>query len=252
MLLGLRDRLRLSRLQLVTDLRGGTAPFVDLLGRAYAGGVDIVQVRDDTADEATWLEALREGARVALHHRALLCVGRRPDLARAMPADLLHLGASDGTMDSARQGQGRYTLVGRSVHTPAQLRAARREGADWLAVGPVWGPDAPGLDLARAAARELPVTDEAATPWFAVGGITLANLDEVLDAGAGRVAVSRAITDADDPQAAAAAFADRLRAHFRTLPGGEDHAYRVLGGPGRTATLNPVPPAPPADAAPGR
>ena len=105
-------------------------------------------------------------------------------------------------------------LIGRSTHDVAQVEAAAiEEGVDYFCVGPCWptptkpGRPAPGLDLVRHAAS-LRVD----RPWFAIGGIDLSNLDEVVDAGARRVVVVRAITDADDPGAAASEFARRLRA----------------------------------------
>ncbi len=82
---------------------------------------------------------------------------------------------------------------------------------DYFCVGPTWatptkpGRPAAGLGLVRHAAGS-----GTARPWFAIGGIDLANLADVLDAGARRVVVVRAITQADDPGAAARAFADRL------------------------------------------
>ncbi|HEX7105087.1 MAG TPA: thiamine phosphate synthase, partial [Acidothermaceae bacterium] len=104
-------------------------------------------------------------------------------------------------------------LIGRSTHDVAQVDAAAvEEGVDYFCVGPCWptptkpGRPAPGLDLLRHAAA-LP-TDR---PWFAIGGIDLTNLDQVIRAGARRVVVVRAITDAADPGAAASEFANRLR-----------------------------------------
>jgi thiamine-phosphate pyrophosphorylase len=103
-------------------------------------------------------------------------------------------------------------LIGRSSHDPEQASAAAvEEGVDYFCVGPTWptptkpGRPAPGLALTRHAAGLA-----TARPWFAIGGIDLDNLDEVLAAGATRVVVVRALTEASDPRAAAAAFAARL------------------------------------------
>ena len=102
---------------------------------------------------------------------------------------------------------------------------------NYLTVGPVYGGlpmgDA-GLALVRHAAKVAPPSSVEAKPWFAVGGITAGNLDEVLDAGARRIAVSRAVTDADDPEAAAMALKDRLRHALERGPGhAEPHLQDV-------------------------
>jgi len=105
-------------------------------------------------------------------------------------------------------------LIGRSTHDEEQVRAAALEpGVDYFCVGPTWptptkpGRPAPGLPLLELAARV-----GSPRPWFAIGGIELGNLDEVLGAGARRVVVVRVLTEAADPHAAAAELASRLRA----------------------------------------
>ena len=138
---------------------------------------------------------------------------RRIAEAHAAGAAVLHLGQGDLPVPAARALVGDDVLIGRSTHSEAEAAAAAvQEGVDYFCTGPCWptptkpGRPAPGLDLVRYAAGLD--TDR---PWFAIGGIDLGNLDEVLDAGARRVVVVRALTEADDPGAAAAAFAQRLR-----------------------------------------
>jgi thiamine-phosphate pyrophosphorylase len=105
-------------------------------------------------------------------------------------------------------------VIGRSTHTFSQVNAAVDEqGSDYFCVGPTWatptkpGRSAAGLELVSYAASRP--TDK---PWFAIGGIDLDRLDQVVEAGASRVVVVRAITEADDPAAAAESFKRRLRA----------------------------------------
>jgi thiamine-phosphate pyrophosphorylase len=124
----------------------------------------------------------------------------------------VHVGQDDMPASEARAVAGNEVLVGLSTHSPAQLDAALAAGeADELSVGPVWatptkeGRPAAGLDYVRHAARVA-----AEHPWFAIGGIDLGNVREVIAAGASRVVVVRAIRDADDPRAAAAAFRSAL------------------------------------------
>ena len=120
-------------------------------------------------------------------------------------------------IERARDIVGDRVVIGRSTHDAGQLAQAIAEEVDYFCVGPCWptptkpGRPAPGLDLVHAAARANP-----AKAWFAIGGIDAERLPQVLDAGATRVVVVRAITGADDPRAAAARLAAALD---RSTPG---------------------------------
>lgn len=213
----LTTRLAAARLYLCTDARrerGDLAQFVDA---ALAGGVDIIQLRDkgsvgeqqfgplEARDELAACEILADAAR---RHGALFAVNDRADIACAAGADVLHLGQGDLPPDVARQIVGPETLIGLSTHDRNQVAAAAAGvdagTIDYFCVGPCWptptkpGRPAPGVELVRAAA-EL----GGDKPWFAIGGIDAQRLPDVLDAGARRIVVVRAITAADDPRAAA-------------------------------------------------
>jgi thiamine-phosphate pyrophosphorylase len=149
-------------------------------------------------------------------HGKLLAVNDRADVAHAIGSHVLHLGQGDIPVPAARAILGEGVLIGRSCHAEAEVAAAAAEpGVDYFCTGPCWptptkpGRHAPGLDLVRYAAG---LGQD--RPWFAIGGIDAGNLDEVLDAGASRVVVVRAITEADDPGAAAADLAKRVRARL--------------------------------------
>jgi thiamine-phosphate pyrophosphorylase len=201
----LRARLAGARLYLCTPNRPDLAAFVDA---ALAGGVDIVQLRDKTLEAAQELAALEIVAEACARHGALLAVNDRADIALAAGADILHLGQDDLPVPLARRILGDEIAIGRSTHDVAQAEAAAVEpGVDYFCTGPCWptptkpGRPAPGLDLVRAVAEAAP-----ARPWFAIGGIDARRLPEVRKAGATRIVVVRAITDADDPRAAAEAL----------------------------------------------
>jgi thiamine-phosphate pyrophosphorylase len=200
-----RERLRRARLYFVTDVRPGLE---ELLGAALAGGVDMVQLRDKTASDAELMRAAALFRRACDEHDALFWLNDRPDLAVACAADGVHVGQEDLSPAAARQLAGREVLIGLSTHSSSQLDAALAPGgADQLSVGPVWetptkeGRPAAGLDYVRYAAGVA--RDR---PWFAIGGIDLDNVREVIEAGASRIVVVRAIRDARDPHAAATAL----------------------------------------------
>lgn len=204
-----RERLLRSRLYFVTDVQPGLE---ELLGAALGGGVDMVQLRDKQASDADLIAAAGVFRRVCDRHGALFWLNDRPDLASACAADGVHVGQDDMAPAEARRRAGPGVLVGLSTHSPAQFDAAVEEGeADQLSVGPVWetptkaGRPAAGLDYLSHAAARAP-----AAPWFAIGGIDLDNVREVIAAGASRVVVVRAIRDAADPRAAATALRELL------------------------------------------
>ena len=202
-----RERLRTARLYLICDARPGGGDPEPFLRAALAGGVDVVQLREKNRDECTALGAAEIFRRVCAEHDALFVINDRPEWARIAHADGVHVGQDDVTVAVARRIAGAGRLVGLSTHTPAQVDAAPDCGADYIGVGPVNatptkpGRAAVGLALVRHAAAH------AALPWFAIGGIGEPEIAAVAAAGAGRVAVVRALTGAEDP----AAVARRLR-----------------------------------------
>jgi thiamine-phosphate pyrophosphorylase len=206
-----RARLADARLYLCTDSRRRQGDLAEFLDAALRGGVDIVQLREkglEAREELALLEVVADAAR---RHGALWAVNDRADEAAAAGADVLHLGQDDLPVPYARRIVGGAPLVGRSTHDRGQVDAADAEpDVDYFCVGPTWptptkpGRPAPGLDLTRYSAAH------ATRPWFAIGGIDAERLDEVLAAGATRVVVVRAITGADDPEAAARALRTRL------------------------------------------
>ncbi|MEE3751365.1 thiamine phosphate synthase [Mycobacterium intracellulare] len=211
-----------ARLYLCTDARRERGDLAEFADAALAGGVDIIQLRDkgsvgeqrfgplEAREELAACQILADAAR---RHGALFAVNDRADIARAAGADVLHLGQGDLPLDVARDIVGPDVLLGLSSHSVAQATAAATSEADYFCVGPCWPtptkPDreAPGLGLVRAAA-ELGT----GKPWFAIGGIDAQRLPEVIDSGARRVVVVRAITAAPDPRAAARRLSSALAA----------------------------------------
>ena len=189
------------RLYLVTPVRPA---FNDFLEAAIHGGVDIVQVRDRTRLDRELLEAVANATDVTFRHKVPLGVNERIDIAIMAEADFVHVGQEDVPVDDLRP----FRLpVGLSTHAHEEIDAAT---ADYIGVGPVYatptkeGRPAVGLDLVRYAAAN------AKAPWFAIGGIDASNVADVVSAGARRIAVVRAIGDADDPERAAAELRSAL------------------------------------------
>ena len=211
----LRARLDTARLYLCTDARRDRGDLAEFTDAALAGGVDIIQLRDkgpDLLEARAELAALAVLAQACARHNALLAVNDRADVALAAGADVLHLGQDDLPVRWARTIVGDDVVIGRSAHSASETAVAAGEpGVDYFCVGPCWqtptkpGRPAPGLNLVRTVAGREPTR-----PWFAIGGIDHDRLDDVLAAGAERIVVVRVITEAEDPQATAAALRSRL------------------------------------------
>jgi thiamine-phosphate pyrophosphorylase len=184
-----------SRLYLITGARPDLAAFLEAVVR---GGVDLVQLREKQLSDGALLTVLEEARAVTRRLGVPLVVNDRPDLAVLVGADFVHVGQDDLPVEAVR----RFGLpVGLSTHSPEELVRAE---ADYVGLGPVYstptkeGRPAVGLEYVRHAAAHARV------PWFAVGGVDETNVADVVAAGARRIAVVRAIGDADDPERAAA------------------------------------------------
>ncbi len=199
-----RARLHDARLYLVCDLRPGGRALADVLAPALAGGVDVVQLRDKRAGRDELLSAATVARRLCAGTGALLILNDHPELVQEAGADGCHVGQDDMEAAAARALAGAGAVVGQSTHFPDEVDGA--SDADYIGVGPVYAtPTKPGrhpvgVELVRFAAFHAPV------PFFAIGGIDAGNVEDVVAAGARRIAVVRAITEAADPGAAAAAL----------------------------------------------
>jgi len=204
-----RLRLKDAHLYLCTDSRRDQGDLEEFLEAVLAAGVDVVQLREKGLDAKAEIELAELFSAVTRRHGALFSINDRADIAWIARPDLLHLGQNDLPVPAARAIIGDDVIIGRSTHAPHEVDMAIASGVDYLAVGPVWttdGQQTQGRQLLTYTLGRAP-----GQPWFAMGGVTPANLDEVLDAGVNRVVVDRAITRADDPASVAADFSRRLR-----------------------------------------
>jgi len=197
-----RERLRTTRLYLVCPARPR-----DWIAAAVRGGVDLVQLRDKSLDD----DGLVAASEAFRGHDALFILNDRPDLVDACGADGVHVGQDDETPAAARAAVGPDRIVGRSTHAPDQAAAADADpDVDYLAVGPVHetptkpGRPAAGLHYVAHAASSV------GKPWFAIGGLDAGNVHEVVERGATRIVVVRAITEASDPERAARELREAL------------------------------------------
>jgi thiamine-phosphate pyrophosphorylase len=179
-----------------------TSPAENLLETVEAalkGGLTLVQYRDKDALDSQRLENAQQLCQLCHHYGALFIINDRVDLALAVDADGVHLGQEDMPIATARQLLGPQRLIGRSTTNSDEMQRAIAEGADYIGVGPIYetptkeGKAAVGLEYVRYAMNNSSV------PWFAIGGIDTTNINDVIDAGASRVAVVRSLMQAEQP-----------------------------------------------------
>src|SRR5438477_12729155 len=206
-----REKLSRMRLYVITGDHGGEAETVRTIEAAVEGGDNVIQLRKKTMAKGEQYAIALALRRLTHIHGALFIVNDHPDIAIAADADGVHLGQDDLPPDVVRQLPGfDGRLIGRSTHSLGQAKVAVHEGADYIAVGPVYptptkeGRTAVGTALVS---RVAGVIDR---PFVAVGGIDLDNVATVVDAGSAAVAVARAVYDAADPAESARRFDVRL------------------------------------------
>ncbi len=185
-----------SHLYLVTS---PSETLLNTVEAALKGGLTLLQYRDKTADDSLRLEQARKLRQLCHIYGALFMVNDRVDLALAVDADGVHLGQNDMPIAVARQLLGSQRLIGLSTTNKEEMQGAIAEGVDYIGVGPVYetptkvGKAATGLEYVSYAAKNCPI------PWFAIGGIDANNINDVIDAGAERVAVVRSLIQAEQP-----------------------------------------------------
>lgn len=215
-----RERLRTARLYFVCEARP-PGDLEALLRAALAGGADIVQLREKELGRVEIERAAETFRRVADNFSALFIVNDDPDLARSCDADGVHVGQDDVSAEQARELLGPDAIIGLSTHSEEQIAASTGRPVDYISVGPIWetptkaGRPGVGLELVSHAAEHAP------HPFFAIGGIDAANASRVVEGGAGRLCVVRAIRDAANPEAAASELRQAFAAGEKGVaPGG--------------------------------
>lgn len=207
-------RLKLATVMLITAGRRSTNDLGPFAKASLAGGVDVIQLRSTSVTAADVVDELMTLRWAAADTDGLISAYGLPEYAAAAKVSMLQLSALDGSAADARVELSEGALVGRSCHSQSQVAAAVADPlVDFFTVSPVFnstGVGEAGLSLVSYAAQIAPPSHVDSKPWFAVGGVSMSNLDEVLAAGARRVGVSRVITEAEDPEAAATELSNRM------------------------------------------
>ena len=193
-----RERLQGARLYLICD-----GMDEQRLEAALRGGVDIVELIDNGQERAEVLATAALLKPVCERHGVPLMLNNHPDLVAPAGADGVHIDRAGIDVAQARATIGSELLLGSSAHTPQEVDAAQQLPVDYISIGPVHAtPTRPGRPAAGYALVTY-ASRNSRLPFFAVGGIEPHNTGAVAAAGARRIAVVRAITEADDPERSA-------------------------------------------------
>jgi thiamine-phosphate pyrophosphorylase len=167
-----------------------------IVEQMIAGGVDLIQLRGKNKSIGELVELLSELHALTAKSSTPLIVNDYAEVARQRPAEGVHVGQHDDSIEIVRQKVARDILVGKSTHSLEQALAAQREGADYIGFGPIFTtptkPDYPPIGLADIKRVHAEVT----LPIFCIGGINIENLQSVIDAGAKRVVMVSALLKA--------------------------------------------------------
>jgi thiamine-phosphate pyrophosphorylase len=200
-------------LYVITDeMAGGGLSHAEIAWRAIAGGADVVQLRDKMCGPGELVRIGRVIRGITRKNGVLFIVNDRIDVALACGADGVHLGQDDLCAAVVRQIAPPGFIIGVSVGTVEEAILAEREGADYLALSPVFhtaskydaGPGR-GLNVLQEIKRNV------AIPVIAIGGITTGNVDDVIAAGADGIAVISAVVGSHDITAAAKELKEIIR-----------------------------------------
>ncbi len=213
LVVGGEARRRLDGVQLYVLLSASscTAALDWTITEAAAGGAQMIQLREKALNDRDLLEQARRARTATQQAGVLFIVNDRPDVARLVGADGVHLGQDDMPVRQARRILGPDTIIGVSTHTLPQVRQAVLEGASYIGVGPTFSSgtkpfgELTGLAFVREALAETKL------PAFVLGGINSKTIEQAVAAGAQRIAVSEAIARAYEPRTAAAVLRAALK-----------------------------------------
>ena len=205
-------RLQDKNLYLVTSSENfeNDDDFLNAIASSLEGGVRLLQLREKSHDAKRTIRLGKKIRELTSIYDAIFILNDRIDIAQIIDADGVHLGQDDIGIKEARNILGDKMIIGISTHCPEQAKKAVEQGADYIGVGPIFTtPTKPGrtavtTEYAKWVAKNIDI------PWYAIGGIDLDNVQEVLDAGAKRIAVVRAIINAENPSKAAKEFLEKL------------------------------------------
>jgi len=174
------------------------------------GGADAIQLREKTISDSEFISLAGEVRDITTKRGSLLIINDRVHVAREINADGVHLGQQDMSALEARDIIGNEKIIGVSTHSVIQAKQAQKDGADYVAIGPIYPTKTKDYEPSVGIEIIREISGAVNIPFIAIGAITLDNLDEVLKAGASRIAVCSAIIGSKDIYSSTRQFKEKL------------------------------------------
>jgi thiamine-phosphate pyrophosphorylase len=205
-----KDFLHRIRLYVLISSSIATKSVTETTRLVIDGGADAIQLREKTISDSEFISLAREVRDITTKRGSLLIINDRVHVARKINADGVHLGQQDMSVLEARDIIGDEKIIGVSTHSITQARQAQKDGADYIAIGPIYPTRTKEYEPSIGIEIIQEISSVVSIPFIAIGAITLENLDEVLQAGASRVAVCSAIIGSKDIYSSTSQFKEKL------------------------------------------
>ncbi len=205
-----KDFLHRTRLYVLISSNIATKSVKETARLVIDGGADAIQLREKTISDSEFVSLAEEVRDITTKRGSLLIINDRVHVAREINADGVHLGQQDMNVIEARGIIGNEKIIGVSTHSIMQARQAQKEGADYIAIGPIYPTKTKGYEPSKGTEVIQESSGRVKIPSIAIGAITLENLDEVLKAGASRIAVCSAIIGSKDIYSSTRQFKEKL------------------------------------------
>ncbi len=205
-----KDLLHRTRLYVLISSSIATKSVIETAKLVIDGGADAIQLREKTISDSEFSSLAREVHDITTKRGSLLIINDRVHIAREINADGVHLGQHDMSVSRAREIIGNEKIIGVSTHNIIQARQAQKDGADYIAIGPIYPTRTKGHEPSIGIEVIKKISGTVSIPIIAIGAITLENLDEVLKAGASRVAVCSAIIGSKDIYSSTKRYKEKL------------------------------------------
>jgi thiamine-phosphate pyrophosphorylase len=205
-----KDLLHKIRLYVLISSSIATKSVKETAKLVIDGGADAIQLREKTISDRDFISLAGEVREIATRSGTLLIINDRVHVAREINADGVHLGQQDMSVLEARDIIGNEKIIGVSTHSIIQARQAQKDGADYIAIGPIYPTRTKDYEPSIGVEIIQEISGAVNIPFIAIGAITLENLDEVLKAGAPRVAVCSAIIGSKDIYSTTKQYKEKL------------------------------------------
>jgi len=204
------DFLNRIKLYVLISSSIATKPIIETTRLVIDGGADSIQLREKTISDSEFTALAGEVRDITTKSGTLLIINDRVHVAREVNADGVHLGQQDMSILEARDIIGDEKIIGVSTHSVIQAKQAQKDGADYIAIGPIYPTRTKDYEPLVGIKIIREISGTVNIPFIAIGAITLENIDDVLKAGASRIAVCSAIIGSKDIYSSTRQFKEKL------------------------------------------